>query len=80
MKLRWNFVDIMCQVNPEYKQQARYENGKKFLYLIDIRRIYSCIESELLWYKIFSSTLEGLSFEINPHDRYVANKMIEGTQ
>ena len=28
MKLRGDFVDIMCQVNPEYKQHVRYENVK----------------------------------------------------
>ena len=27
MKLREDFVDIMCQVNPEYEQNVRYENG-----------------------------------------------------
>ena len=26
MKLGVYFVDIMCQVNPEYKQHVRYEN------------------------------------------------------
>ena len=30
MKLRGNFVDTMCQVNPEYDQNVRYENGKRF--------------------------------------------------
>ena len=30
MNLRGNFVDIMCQVNPEYKHHVRYENGKRF--------------------------------------------------
>ena len=29
MKLRGDFVNIMCQVNPEYKQHVRYENGKR---------------------------------------------------
>ena len=40
MKLRGDFVEIMCQVNPEYKQHARYENGKKVLYLLVTREIY----------------------------------------
>ena len=39
--------------------------------------IYGCIESALLWYKILSTALEGLGFEINPYDKCVANKMIE---
>ena len=31
-----------------------------------------------MWYNIFSTTLEVIGFEINPFDRCVANKMIEG--
>ena len=45
-----------------------------------LRAIYGCIESELLWYNIFSTILEGLVVEINPYDKCVANKVIEGTQ
>ena len=70
----------MCQVNPEYEQHVIYENEKIFLYLLVLREIYGCIESALLWYNLFSITLEGLGFEINPYDRCVANKVIEGTQ
>ena len=77
---REHFVDIMCQVNPEYEKYVRYENGKKVLYLLLLRVIYGCIESALLWYNIFYTTLEGLVFERNPCDRCVAKKVIEGTQ
>ena len=80
MKLRRDFVYIMCQVKPEYEQHVRYENGKKVLYILVLRVLYCCIEYALLWYNIFSTTLEVLSFEINPFDRCVANKVIEGTQ
>ena len=31
-----------------------------------------------MWYNLFSTTIEGLGFEINPYDRCVANKVIEG--
>ena len=34
MKLRGYFVDIMFQVNPEYKQHVKYENGKEVLYML----------------------------------------------
>ena len=66
MNLRGDFVDIMCQVNPYYEQNDIYKNGKKVLYLLVLRAIYGCVESALLWYNIFSKTLEGLGFEINP--------------
>ena len=29
MMIRRDFVDIMCQVNTEYKQHVRYENWKR---------------------------------------------------
>ena len=79
MNFRWGFVGIMWQVNPEYKKHLRYENVNKVLYLLVIRVICGCIESAFLWYKLFFTTLKTLGFDINPYDRCVANKMIEGT-
>ena len=29
LKIEGEFVNIMCEVNPEYKDDVRYENGKK---------------------------------------------------
>ena len=80
MNLRGDFDDIMCQVNPEYKQNVGYENRKKFLYLLVLRAIYGCIQSAFLWYKLFLATLERICFEINPYYICVENKTIEGTQ
>ena len=80
MKLRRDCFDIMCQVNPQYKQHLRHENGKKVLYLLVLWAIYGYTESALLWYKILSIKIEGLGFEINPDDRRVSNRKIEGTQ
>ena len=58
IKLRGDFVDIMCQFNPEYKHNMRYEYGENVLYLRVLKEISGCIESELLWYKILFTTLE----------------------
>ena len=55
-----------------------YENGEKIFYLKVLQAIYGCIESALLWYNLFSSTLEKMGFEVNPYDRCVANKIIVG--
>ena len=51
---------------------------EKRFYLLLIREIYGCIKSALLWYNIFSTALDGLGFEINPYDRCVVKKVIEG--
>ena len=38
------------------------------------------IESALRWYELFTGTLCGMGFTLNPYDRCVANKMINGNQ
>ena len=48
LKIRRGFVDNMCQVNPEYEQQVRYEHGGKVLCLLVLRDIYVFKESSLL--------------------------------
>ena len=48
LKLRDIFVDIMCDVNTEYRETILYENGKKTLYVLVLRSIYGYIEAELL--------------------------------
>ena len=80
MQIRDEFLDVTCEVNPEYIPYVRYENGKTVLYVNIIRDIYGCIESSLLWYKIYSKMLEGIGFVINPYDQCVANKIMNGKQ
>ena len=80
VKLEGEFVDIMCKVNPELKQYVRIEGKKKVLYLRLLKALYGCMESALLWYNLFVSTLKKMNFEINPYDRCVANRIVEGEQ
>ena len=65
------FVDIMCEVNPEYKDDVHFENGKKVLYVQILRALYGMIEFALLWYKLYTEVLHKEGFEINPYDRCV---------
>jgi hypothetical protein len=44
------------------------------------RAIYGCIESALLWYDLFTTTLQGMGFKVNDYDRCVATKQINGKQ
>ena len=85
LKLRRQFVDMMCEINPEFKPHVRCEttkNGKKFkvLYMKVIRAIYGCIKAALQWYIIFTGTLKKLGYKLNPYDKCVANKVINGNQ
>ena len=47
------------------------------MYLLVLGEIYGYIESALLWYRLFSTMIESLGFEINPYDWCVSNKDIE---
>ena len=70
------FVDTMCEVNPEYKRYVLYENGKKFIHVKVPRAIYRCIESAMLCYNVYVNTLKYLGFSINTYDRRMAQKII----
>ena len=75
----------MCDVNPEYKDHVIFETSKKgrkskCLYVRVFRALYGCLESALLWYNLYSSTLQKLGFILNNYDKCVANKVINGKQ
>ena len=80
MKLEGDFVDIMCDINPEHKPNITYENGKKTLYMEIMQAIYGCLESSLRWYEFYSETLKAEGYVINPYDKCVANKEIDKNQ
>jgi hypothetical protein len=73
-------VDLLCEVNPEYAPHVVHEGKTKALYVRCNKAIYGCVVSGMLWYKLFSQTLEQHGFTINPYDFCVANATIEGTQ
>ena len=66
-------VDIMCDVNPEYRQHVVVHGGKKILYVRVIRSIYGCIKAALLWYELYKETLENEGFILNPYENCIAN-------
>ena len=80
LKLTGELVDIMCDVNTEHKPNVTYEKGRKVLYMWVTRAIYGCIESALLWYNLYFTTLKEMGFKINEYDRCIANKNINGKQ
>ena len=80
MRLRGDFMELMCQANPKYRPYVTNVNSKPILYLHVLQAIYGCIESALLWYELFGKKLQSLGFIINPYDRCIANKMFNGKQ
>ena len=70
----------MSKVNLEYLEFVTEERGQKTLYVQVLKAIYSMIESMLLWYELFTTTLIGLGFKLNLYDRCLTNKVINGKQ
>ena len=81
LRLNGEFVGIMCQVNPEHLKNVVVDGkGKKVLYMKVVRALYWCIKAALAWYKLFSETLQDEGFVLNPYDRCIVNKVIDGKQ
>ena len=53
-------MEVLCEVNSEYISYGIYENGKNVLYVKILGAIYGYFESAMLWYKLYSETLEGM--------------------
>ena len=77
MKFEGEFLEIMCEVNPEYGNFVIYNKYKKVLYVPILKAIYEMIVSALIWYDFFSTTLSDLGFKLNSYERCIANKLID---
>ena len=74
-------IRILCEVDETYKEYVGVdESGNEVLYLQLVKALYGCIKSALLWYRLFSETLVDMGFQLNPVDKCVANKMVNGEQ
>lgn len=80
MKLEGAPVDIMCELDPSLKDFICLENGKRVLYMQLIKALYWCVQSALLWYKLLSTTLVGMGFQLNPYHLCIGNAIIDGKQ
>ena len=50
------------------------------LYVKILQAIYGCIESSLLWYKLFTGTLDQMGYKLNAYYKCVVSKVINGKQ
>ena len=80
MKFEGDFADIICEVKHEYRKFVTIEIDRRVLNIRVLMAIYGMIESALRWYDLFSSTLTGMGFDINPYDKCTANKILNGSQ
>ena len=80
MKLTGESVECLCEAGPNYKKLVTVERGKKVIYVKLKKALYGCALSALLWYELFSSTLQEMGFELNNYDACVANREFDGKQ
>ena len=80
MKITGPEVRIFCQLDPSLEEYVTNENGKEALYVRLNKALYGCVQSALLWYELYSTTLQDMGFVINPYDMCVANAEIDGGQ
>ena len=80
MLLRGRLAEKMVAVDPEmYRKYVTYSpNGQAMLYVRLSKALYGMLRAALLFYKRLRSDLENMSFEVNPYDPCVANKMVNG--
>ena len=79
--LRGKAAEILIGLAPEvYKEYAHTEKEKTVLYLECTNVIYGTIKAALLFYQKFRKDIEAQGFIVNPYDRCVANKIINGSQ
>ena len=80
LRLTGDIVNMMCQINPKYLSHVTQEGGKQALYMRLKKALYGCMQSAILWYITFKNCLEHFGFKLNPYDRCIANKTVNGEQ
>ena len=80
MKIIGPEVDLFCDLDPSLENFVTREREKKALYVQLDKALYGCVQSALLWYELYTTTLQEMGFILNPHDLCVANSEIEGSQ
>jgi len=70
----------MCVLDPGLKDFISIEKGKRVLYMQPIKALYMFVQSALLGYKHFSTTLVGIGFELNQYNLCSAKAIIDGKQ
>ncbi len=80
MRITGREVDLFVELDPSLAEFVTYENGIKVLYVQLDKALYGCVQSALLWYELYSSTLIDMGFELNPYDMCVANSIVDGKQ
>ena len=82
MMMEGALADLMIKVAPDMYGPTATTNakGQTVLYVKLTRALYGCLKSALKFWEQLSGILEDDGYVINPYDRCVANKIINGKQ
>ena len=61
-------------------KQCSQRMKKHTLYVKVLKAIYGLIESALIRYDVYTEVLVDMDFVLNPYDKCISNKMIQGDQ
>lgn len=75
-------VDMICQINPSYKDKIIWsQDGKrKFLYSELRKAVYGTLLAAVIFYNKLTKHLFDQGFTMNGYDEYTFNKQVKGEQ
>ena len=78
MKLSKIITESLLKVSPTWSEYVNPGDG--CIYVTLMKPLYGLVEAAQLWYKSLSSALMEFGFIVNPYDKCVFNKTIDGKQ
>jgi hypothetical protein len=74
-------VELLCSLDPElYTPYVVQEKTEPAIYLELNKALYGTLQAAILFWKDLTGVLKELGFTLNPYDRCVANKTVNGQQ
>lgn len=81
MRFEGTMAELLVRIDPKmYREHLIMENGKKILYVELKKALYGTLRAALLFWQHLTEVLKKWGFIVNPYDRCVANKNINGSQ
>jgi hypothetical protein len=81
MRLEGTMAELLVQLDPKmYRKYVQTVNGKSVLYVELKKALYGTMRAALLFWRLLTSKLVNMGFEVNPYDWCDANKTINGKQ
>ena len=79
IRLDCQLVEALVKIDKNYEKYVTEEKGVPVIYGRAEQNLYGCVNVAMNYYELFVDYVtKELEFELNPYDRCVANKMING--